>query len=115
EAAVERVQVENRAKLARIQDAYLRERMNDLDDLANRLIRHLVGKPATAASENLPDDAIVLARTMGPAELLEYDRSKLRAVVLQDGSHTAHVTIVARALGIPLVGHAGDIIERIDP
>lgn len=115
EAAVERVQVENRAKLARVQDAYLRERMNDLDDLANRLIRHLVGKPATAASENLPDDAVLLARTLGPAELLEYDRTKLRAVVLQDGSHTAHVTIVARALGIPLVGHAGDILERISP
>ncbi|MEX1147071.1 MAG: phosphoenolpyruvate--protein phosphotransferase [Sphingomonadales bacterium] len=114
EAAVERVQVDNRTRLMRTTDPYLRERLSDLDDLSNRLIRVLVGKPATAAAENLPDDAILLARTMGPAELLDYDRSKLRGVVLQDGSQTAHVTIVARALGIPLVGKAGGVLGRIN-
>ncbi len=115
EAAVERVQVDNRSRLMRTTDPYLRERLSDLDDLSNRLIRLLVGKPATAAAEHLPDDAIVLARTMGPAELLDYDRDKLRGVVLQDGSQTAHVTIVARALGIPLVGKAGSVLGRIEP
>ncbi|RMF09877.1 MAG: phosphoenolpyruvate--protein phosphotransferase [Alphaproteobacteria bacterium] len=115
EAAVERVQVDNRTRLMRTTDPYLRERLSDLDDLSNRLIRVLVGKPATAAAENLPDDAIVLARSMGPAELLDYDREKLRGVVLQDGSHTAHVTIVARALGIPLVGKVGSVLGRIEP
>lgn len=115
EAAVERVQVENRTRLMRTTDPYLRERLNDLDDLSNRLIRLLVGKPATAAAESLPDEAIVLARNMGPAELLDYDRDKLKAVVLQDGSHTSHVTIVARALGIPLVGKSGSVLDRIEP
>jgi len=115
EAAVERVQVENRTQLSRTPDPYLRERLSDLDDLSNRLIRLLVGKPATAASENLPDEAIVVARSMGPAELLDYDRDKLKGVVLQDGSHTSHVTIVARALGIPLVGKAGGVLDRIEP
>ncbi len=113
EAAVERVQVENRSRLMRTLDPYLRERLADFDDLSNRLVRHLVGKGATSASEVLPDDAVILARAMGPAELLEYDRSKLKAVVLKEGSNTAHVTIVARALGIPLVGNAGDVIDRI--
>ncbi len=113
EAAVERVQIENRARLQKTSDAYLRERLGDLDDLSNRLNRHLAGKLGTAASDSLPDDAIVLARSMGPAELLEYDRSKLRGVILQDGSAMAHVTIVARALGIPLVGQAGDVVNRI--
>ncbi|MDA5192349.1 phosphoenolpyruvate--protein phosphotransferase [Alphaproteobacteria bacterium LMG 31809] len=113
EAAVERVQVENRARLQSTPDPYLRERLSDLDDLSNRLIRHLMGRADTSASENLPDDFILLARSMGPADLLEYDRSKLRGVILQEGSHTSHVTIVARALGIPLVGQAGGIIERV--
>jgi phosphotransferase system enzyme I (PtsP) len=115
EAAVERTLVENRARLSRTADPYLRERMSDLDDLAYRLIRHLTGAAGTAADADLPDDAVVIARAMGPAELLEYDRAKLRAVILRDGSATAHVTIIARALGIPLVGNAGDVIERINP
>lgn len=115
EAAVERTQVENRARLSRTADPYLRERMSDLDDLSYRLIRHLVGVGGTAASADLPEDAVVLARAMGPAELLEYDRSRLRAVVLREGSATAHVTIIARALGIPLVGNAGDVLDRIEP
>jgi phosphotransferase system enzyme I (PtsP) len=114
EAAVERVQVENRNRMLAIQDPYLRERMSDFDDLSNRLIRHLVGRSETAAGERLPDNAILVAKTLGPAELLEYDRSRLKAVVLQDGSQTAHVTIVARALGIPLVGQLGGVLSRIE-
>lgn len=113
EAAVERVQVENRNRLQNTPDPYLRERLSDLDDLSNRLIRHLIGQGDTSAAGNLPDDAIILARSMGPADLLEYDRSKLRGVILQEGSTTSHVTIVARALGIPLVGQAGGVIERV--
>jgi phosphotransferase system enzyme I (PtsP) len=113
EAAVERVQIENRSRMASIQDPYIRERLSDLDDLSNRLIRHLVGRPETAAGERLPENAILIARSLGPAELLEYDRSRLKGVVLQDGSQTAHVTIVARALGIPLVGQLGGVLSRI--
>ena len=104
EAAVEKIQVENRSKMMKTEDPYLRERLSDLDDLANRLIRHLMGKAGTAASKELPVNAVVVARNMGPAELLEYDREKLKAVVLQEGSHTSHVAIVARALGIPMLG-----------
>ena len=118
EAAVEKIQVENRSKMMKTEDPYLRERLSDLDDLANRLIRHLMGKSGTAASKELPENAVVIARNMGPAELLEYDREKLKAVVLQEGSHTSHVSIVARALGIPMLGQleAGllDIDEGVE-
>lgn len=101
EAAVEQVQAENRARMAQVKDPYLRERMHDLDDLSNRLLRHLTGRAAAPAE--LPDDAILIARILGPAELLEYDRSKLKGLILGEASATSHVAIVARALGIPLV------------
>jgi len=114
EAAVEKIQVENRSKMMKTEDPYLRERLSDLDDLANRLIRHLMGKAGTAASKNLPENAVVVARNMGPAELLEYDREKLKAVVLQEGSSTSHVAIVARALGIPMLGQLEEGLLEVD-
>jgi phosphotransferase system enzyme I (PtsP) len=114
EAAVERVQSDNRARMSRTPDPYLRERMHDFDDLANRLLRLLTGQVATASRGDLPLNSIVVARNMGPAELLDYDRSKLRGVVLEEGGRTSHVAIVARALGIPAVGQAEGLIDLID-
>ena len=114
EAAVERVQNETRARLMRQTDPYLRERLHDLDDLANRLLSHLAGVPLTAAGDDLPTDAIVVARNMGPAELLDYDSEKLRALVLEEGSATAHVSIVARALGIPMIGRVAGITDLLE-
>lgn len=106
EAAVERVQSETRARMMRLTDPYLRERMHDFDDLANRLLRQLSGYGAHAAGDGFPADAIVVARAMGAAELLDYPRSNLRGLVLEEGAITSHVVIVARAMGIPVVGQA---------
>ena len=114
EAAVERVQNDNRARMARTPDPYLRERMHDLDDLSNRLLRILTGAIATASRSDLPQNAIVVARNMGPAELLDYDRTKLRGVILEEGGRTSHVAIVARALGIPAIGQAEGLIDLVD-
>ncbi|MEM9704989.1 MAG: phosphoenolpyruvate--protein phosphotransferase [Pseudomonadota bacterium] len=113
EAAVERVQAENRARLANARDRYLRERIDDLDDLSNRLLRCLAGETLDAPRD-LPDDAIILARFMGPAELLEYDRLKLKGVVLADGSDTSHVAVVARALDVPVVAGVAEAIEQAE-
>jgi phosphotransferase system, enzyme I, PtsP len=115
EAAVERVQYDNRARMARMTDEYLRERMHDLDDLSNRLLRILTGAIATASRTDLPTNSIVVARNMGPAELLDYDRTKIRGVILEEGGKTSHVAIVARALGIPAVGLAVGLIDLVDP
>ncbi len=104
EAAVERVQSDTRAKMLRQTDPYLRERLHDLDDLADRLLRTLVGKANGVARENLPENAILVARSMGPAALLDYDRAHLRGLVLEEGGPASHIAIVARALGIPAVG-----------
>jgi phosphotransferase system enzyme I (PtsP) len=114
EAAVEKIQVENRSKMMKTEDPYLRDRLSDLDDLANRLIRHLMGKAGTAADKALPKNAVVIANSMGPAELLDYDRDKLKAVILKEGSHTSHVAIVARALGIPMIGQVDENILDLE-
>jgi phosphotransferase system enzyme I (PtsP) len=104
EAAVEKVQSDMRARMMHMTDPYLRERMSDFDDLANRLLRLLLGHGPEALASMLPKDAIVVARSMGAAELLDYPRDKLRGVVLEDGAITSHVVIVARAMGIPVTG-----------
>jgi phosphotransferase system enzyme I (PtsP) len=115
EAAVERVQSDNRARMMRQPDPYLRERLHDLDDLASRLMRQLVGRDHAPSREQLPDNAILVARAMGPAALLDYDRKKLRALVLEEGGPTSHVSIVARALGIAAVGQITNATGVVDP
>ena len=104
EAGVERVQSDTRARMLRASDPYLRDRLHDLDDLANRLMRILMGQDHAPGREQLPNNAILVARSMGPAALLDYDRKKLRGLILEEGGMTSHVSIVARALGIPAVG-----------
>ena len=113
EAAVERVQNDTRARMLRQTDPYIRDRLHDLDDLANRLLRVLTNTSQPAQRE-LPDNAILVARNMGPAELLEYDRKKLRGVVLEEGGATAHVAIVARSLGVVAVGQAQSIVSMCE-
>ena len=117
EAGVERVQSDTRARMLRASDPYMRDRLHDLDDLANRLMRVLMGKDHAPGKEQLPDNAILVARSMGPAALLDYDRKKLRGLVLEEGGPTSHVSIVARALGIPTVGeieNATGLVEEGD-
>lgn len=111
EAAVEKVQSDTRARMMRQTDPYLRERLHDLDDLAHRLIRELMGRQHGPLDESLPQDAIIVARNMGAAELLDYGRDRIRAVVLEEGGPTSHVTIVARALGIASVGLVENIVS----
>ncbi|TWH28890.1 MULTISPECIES: phosphoenolpyruvate--protein phosphotransferase [unclassified Aminobacter] len=104
EAAVEKVQSDMRARMLHMTDPYLRERMSDFDDLANRLLRMLLGGGPEMLASSLPRDAIIVARSMGAAELLDYPREKLRGLVLEEGAITSHVVIVARAMGIPVAG-----------
>jgi phosphotransferase system enzyme I (PtsP) len=104
EAAIERVQQRTRMRMRQIDDPLLADRMHDLEDLSNRLLRMVSGQLGTAASMGLRNDAILIARNLGPAELLEYDRRRLKGVILEEGSLTAHVVIVARAMGVPVLG-----------
>jgi phosphotransferase system enzyme I (PtsP) len=107
EAAVEKEQSTARARLSQVNDPYLRDRLHDLDDLSNRLLRILTGQGNHTGAE-MPADPILIARNIGPAELLDYGRS-LKGIVLEEGSVGSHAAIVARALAIPLVIHANRI------
>jgi phosphotransferase system enzyme I (PtsP) len=110
EAAVQKEQSAARARMEQVEDAYLRERLSDLDDLSNRLLRILTGQGQDTGAE-MPDNPVLVARNIGPAELLDYGR-KLRGVVLEEGSVGSHAAIVARALAIPLVINAGRIASE---
>ena len=114
EAAIERVQQRTRARMREIDDPLLQERMHDLEDLSNRLLRIVSGRMGTAAQTGLNHDSVLIARNLGPAELLEYDRRRLKAVVLEEGSLTAHMTIVARAMGVPVVGRLSDVRHSVE-
>jgi phosphotransferase system enzyme I (PtsP) len=115
EAAVERVQNQTRARMLRQRDPYWRDRVRDLEDLSDRLLRILTTPNAGGSvGKQLPRDAIVIARTMGAADLLDYDRTRLRGLVIEEAGGQSHVAIVARALGIVAVTDVRRLIERID-
>jgi len=115
EAAVQKVRDETRTRMMQVSDPYLRERLLDLEDLANRLQQHLSGRPPSAASADLPAEFILVARAMGPAELMDYAHRPIIGLVMEEGSPTAHVAIVARALDIPVVARVDDAASRIEP
>ena len=112
DAAVQQVREDTVARMQSVADPYLRERLSDLEDIAIRLMLHLGGG---VAKQDLPEDIVLIARNLGPAELLDYDTSRLRALVTEEGSATSHVSIVARALGIPVVSQIGGLMKSVDP
>ncbi len=114
EAAVQKVKDDTRARLSQATDPYIRERLADLDDLANRLVEHLTGEEERPRRVRVPERAILVARRLGPAELLDYGRRRIHGLVLEEGSPTAHVSIIARALDIPVLGRVGNALIRIE-
>jgi phosphotransferase system enzyme I (PtsP) len=104
EAAVERVQDETRTRMSRTSDPYLRERLHDFDDLARRLVRHLVRAGSPWEEQSPVAGSIVVARSMGPAELLDYGRCQIAGLVVEEASQNSHIAIVARSLNLPFVG-----------
>jgi phosphotransferase system, enzyme I, PtsP len=114
EAAVQKVQNEYRARFGQVADAMIREKLADFDDMVDRLLQHLTGRAATAAA-TLPEDAILIARSLGPAELLDYDRKKLRGLVLETGTMASHVAIIAKALDIPVITQCAGALTRLEP
>ncbi len=114
EAAVERVRNEHRARLMKARDPYLRARLHDLEDLANRMLRILGGELTESGNVDIPDGAVVFARDLGPAELLDYDQTKLAGIVLEEGSPSSHTSIICKAIGLPLIGRAEGVLDQIE-
>ena len=113
EAAVRGVQEETQLRLGHASDPYLRERLLDLDDLANRLLMSLAGRDPAKEARAMPDGSIIVARNLSAADLIEYDRSKMRGVIVEEGSSTAHVTVVARAFDVPMLGRVSRAMSII--
>lgn len=112
EASVEQVRSEHRARMMAAKDQYLRDRLHDLEELDNRLLRHLSG--TSLLTQDIPEEAILVARDIGPAELLEYSHSDLKAILLEEGSSSGHAAIIARAMGIPMLGQIRGLLARIE-
>jgi len=112
EAAVQKVQNDLRARMGQVADPYLRERVHDIEDLGDRLLRHLIGEAVVAPME-MPADIVLFARNLGPAQLFDYGPERLRALVLEEGSPTSHAAIVARALDIPVVARVEGVLDEI--
>ncbi len=116
EAAVARVRENLHERMSKVESEYIRERIQDLEDVSNRLLEHLSGLAGT--KQDLPEEFVLVASSLGPAELLEYGRRRIRGLVLEEGSATSHVVVIARALEIPVVGKVADItalVENGDP
>lgn len=114
EAAVHKVSADIHARLDSVSDPYLRERVHDLDDLAQRLMQHLVGGDDHTVELPADQDFILVARHLGPAQFLDYHGPRLKGVVLAEGSPQAHVAIIARALDVPIVGQVEDALNRLE-
>ena len=116
DAAVAKTLNDTRARMAQIADPYIRERIHDIEDLAYRLLQYLDdrGEERGFRRRRGEGDTILVARTLGPAELLDYDTRSLKALVLEEGSATAHAAIVARALGLPVVGHVRGLLDKVE-
>ncbi len=111
EAAIHRVSNEVRDRMRRLSDPYLRERLADLEDLAERLLAALDGGAEAVA---IPKGAILLARRLGPAQLLEWHARGIGGVAIEEGSTAGHAAILARALGLPALGGTRGIIEAVE-
>jgi phosphotransferase system enzyme I (PtsI) len=103
--AVQSVMEQHRSRLEASQNPYLRERAHDMADVQVRLVRHL---QQGRVLSRIREKRIVVAETLSAADLILFTRQKLLGCVLDHGSETSHVAIMARALGIPVViGLAG--------
>ncbi|MDD4555716.1 MAG: phosphoenolpyruvate--protein phosphotransferase [Alphaproteobacteria bacterium] len=112
EAAIERAYEDMWNRLSATTDSYLKERLHDLRDVADRLQSYLRGDFGVT-QEIESDNIIVVAKVMGPADLMDYDYTKIRGLIIEDGTPTMHVSIVAKALGIPVIAKIKGIYDEI--
>ncbi len=116
EAAVMRVMAELRERMRRISDPYLRERLVDIEDLGNRLVMQLarLDQDGTDGPEGAAADvlgAILVARRLGPAELLDWHNRGVAGFVIEEGSAAGHAAILARSLGLPALSDARGVMD----
>jgi phosphotransferase system enzyme I (PtsP) len=113
EAAVKKVLEDLHVRLANARNPYVRQRIEDLEDISTRLLHHLCGVHYTSAQDALPEHFILVAKSLGPAELLEYPHTHIKGIVLEKGSAGSHITLIARMMDIPVVSGVDDVTDII--
>jgi phosphotransferase system, enzyme I, PtsP len=115
EAAVRKVQEELQARMSQMASPYIKERIQDLEDLSNRLLQVLLGTETALDVKEMPENFILVARTLGPADLLDYDHKRIKGLVLEEGSLTSHTAVIARAMDIPAIAKVEKATSIIQP
>ena len=112
EAAVEQAYAEMWNRLSGATDNYLKERLHDLRDIADRLRLYLSGEDKNNEKKDY-NDIVVVAASMGPADLMDYDYKKIRALIIEECTPTMHVAIVAKALNVPVIAKIEGLFKEI--
>lgn len=114
EAALQKVYKDMRKNLLSAHDPFFIELLYDFEDLTHRLVRVLNGDKDVSKPKKYNEDIILFAKNLGPAELLEHYTSHLKGIILEEGSSTSHVSILARSLNIPVLGWVPDLFSHIN-
>ena len=110
--AVQTVLAEHRRRLEASPNASLRERAADFQDVQNRVLRNL---QQGRAHSRIDPNRIVVAENLTAADILLFSRRGVLGVVLDHGGPTSHVSIMARALGVPAVVSLHGLAEKVQP
>ena len=93
-----------------LDDPYLRERADDVEDVGGRVLRHLTGAPAPGGIEA---PGVLVVRDLTPGDAAALDRERVQGIAVGRGGATSHAAILARALGIPAVVGLGDRLGEV--
>ena len=112
EASVEQAYTEMWNRLSGATDTYLKERLHDLRDIADRLRLYLSGEDCNNETNNYKD-IIIVATSMGPADLMDYDYKKIRGLIIEECTPTMHVSIVAKTLNVPVIAGIDGLFKDV--
>jgi len=94
-------------------NAYISARADDLHDLGERVAHHLVADPKWVKKEPLRGERLVLADILSPSRFLELDLAQVSGIATAGGSPTSHVSILAKARGIPMIVGCGEGLAKV--
>lgn len=112
EAAVEHVYEDMWKNLSATNDPYIKERIYDLRDVSDKL-RAFISGEENKIQISTDEDIIIIAQSMGPADLMDYNYEKIRGLIIEDCTPTMHVVIVAKALNIPVIAKVHGIFKEV--
>jgi len=90
-------------QFSKIEDSYLRERKADIRQVAERVLKALLGRPGQAPVASIEENTIIVAHDLSPADVVVFKHHKFASFITDLGGATSHTAIVARSLNIPSV------------